>query len=284
MAILTLSVTSEGSPIGGVTINILNAAGVVSFISTTGVEGTAFFDVAVGADLFFTAFHPDYIIPTYKIPAVAEGVYDVVAIRKELETSADPNFCLIQGNFRDLSGRPLESWTFGVEAAEGYCGDDTAIFYSHMPVVAEKGQVKLALMREVSYIFSNLPFCESKVVYIPDSSSATLVDVLLPVVVNLEGVPSELTLPKGDSQSFDLTLTLSNTLSGASVPDGYLDLIVGNSSLASATITTGYVLTLQAADLSGSTTIQLLAAVDKENGIYSRMPRKIYHVITLTVE
>jgi hypothetical protein len=283
MSIVTLAVKSEGVPLPQVTVTVLDSDGDVEATTQTDVNGTALFDLIAGSDYFITANHPNNFISAYKINGLELGIYDLVAVPKTLKVSADPDFCLVQGVFTDLSNYRLESWTFTVSAAEGYGGTHQSIFYGDLEVTAKDGYVEFPLVGGTSYIFKNLPFCDSKVVYVPPTRAASLSDLLLPVIVNLGGVPLAVAMDLNSITTIQIVPTLSNTLSGDEVESGLIGVEVSEDSALSVTLSRTYGLTLTSKGVQGNFTVNLVPTVDPTNGIYARTPKAIYQSITVSI-
>jgi len=284
MGIVTFTVQSAGSPVDNALVSVLSEDGDVIASSITDAGGKALFDLIEGLDYFITASHNSYNITTYKLPGLEIGTFDLIAEAKELVASNDPNVCIISGVFTDISNVRLDSWTFSVAAAEGYSGTDSSIFYGDMPVTAKEGNVELSLINDTSYIFSNLPFCESKSVYVPNARSAKLVDLLLPVVTQIDGAPLAIAMSPKEKTEVDLVLTLSNTLTGSDVPAGMLSLKFSKDNIISASISATYKLTIESSTAVGDVDIIIIPAVNIEEGIYSRLPTVEYARVKVSIE
>jgi len=283
MGIVKFSVASAGVPVGNVSISVLDSNGDVDSISSTDDAGICIFDLAAGSDYFIVASHPDHVIQTYKIPALELGTYDIVAIQKTLKISANPIFCLIQGVFTDLQNIQLPSWTFNVEAAEGFTGTDESIFYGDTAITAENGVVEFSLVGGVSYIFKNLPFCKSKAVYVPSTRSASLTDLVSPIVTTLGGLPADFDLNLNSSTSFSIIPTLSNTLTGADVSSGWVAIELTVEGIIEASISDTYEVTITSKDKVGQVTVSFVATLDPENGVYTRIPKRTYGSFVITI-
>ncbi len=284
MGVVKFSIMAAGAPVANTTVTILDSNGDVDSISVTDALGLCIFDLVAGNDYYITASHADYVIETYKVLALELGIYDIVATLKTLKVSDDPDYCLVQGAFTDLQNIHLTSWTFNIEAAEGYVGTDKSIFYGDTVITADEGKVEFSLVGGVSYIFKNLPFCESKVVYIPPTRSASLTDLVAPIVTQLEGVPAALVMGVGESTSFTVTPTLSNTLTGSDVDAGWIAVEVSDSNIITANISDTYEVTVTSGSELGVATISLVATLDADNGIYTRVPKRIYASFNITIE
>ena len=283
MGLVTFTVSSEGLPVSDVNITIFSNDGVVEGVSASDSEGKAVFDLIAGLDYFITANHPNYTITTYKLVGLELGTYDLIAVPKALKLSEDPDFCQVQGVFTDLKNARLDSWTFNVKAAEGYSGTDSSIFYGDMPVTAINGSVDFALVGGVTYMFSNLPFCETKEAYIPEARAASLADVLLPTITSIEGIPLGIALSKESNTALDLVLTLSNTLKGSDVGPNLVKIEVDDPELISVDLSSTYNLNITSKDKEGQTTVRVVPCVDPDNGIYARLPKEVYKTFTVNV-
>ena len=283
MSIITLAVKSEGIPLPQVNVTVLDSEGVVEAASLTDEDGIALFDLMAGEDYFITANHPNNFISAYKITSLEIGTYDLTAVPKTLKVSEDPDFCLVQGVFTDLSNYRLDSWTFTVSAAEGYGGSNQSIFYGDMKVEATDGYVEFPLVGDTSYVFKNLPFCDSKVVYVPKTRAASLTDLLLPTIVDLGGIPLAIAMDLKGSTEIDVVPTLSNTLTGNDVESGLIRVEVSDQNALEATISSEYKISVNSKDISGNFTITLFPAVDPLNGIYARVPETSYVSIVVSI-
>ena len=284
MGIVSFTVQSAGLPVQDALVSILSDAGVEVASSITGDDGKVLFDLVEGVDYFITANHNEYNITTYKISGLALGDYDLIAEAKAIRASNDPDICIVSGVFTDLSNVRLESWTFNISAAEGYYGTDNAMFYGDMPVTVSNGDVEISLVNDTSYIFSNLPFCPAKSVYIPKARSARLVDVLLPRVVEIPNLPLAVAMSTSSTTEIDLTPVLSNTLTGPDVPPGMLEVEVSEPSLITAILSSSYKLTLSSSKSAGEVTLNLMPAVDIEEGIFARLPLTAFASIKVSIE
>ncbi len=285
MGLVTFSLSStNGSPVVGASVSIVASNGITEAISATDDLGQCIFDLTVGQDYYLLASHADHVISTYKIKGLELGVYDVTAIPKALKVSDDPNFCLVQGTLTNLVNVHLDTWSFNIMSAEGYTGTDDTLFYGDTTIKVDKGRVEFSLVGGVSYIFSNLPFCEAKAVYVPKTRAASLVDLVSPVVTNIEGVPLGISMATDSSTEFDMSLTLSNTLSGDEVDAGYIEVEVSDPDLISASISSTYKVSVISKSTKGNAEIRLVAALDADNKVYSRFAKRVYSTFNVSIE
>lgn len=305
--------TPPGDPVSGVYVSIHNnatkallqsgfsdAAGAVVFPNVDETLNSGVFELRIAAG------HPASVsggsvqtVTVLPAPAVPNA-FDVVVTADGLMASQNPRLCRCQGYFRDITGRARRSLSIKfseydlheVEYDSGAVLGTYGVIPSGLTVTTDtNGYAVVELYRGVEYLVHMEGFeDQSRVVQVPDSGSAGLVDILFPVMWSVfyfdnavQILPSSApTLAVGVGATTDLT-TVAYLRSGA-VADG--DQVIFTSTDDSI-VTVGYSagtgeMTVTGVS-AGTTTIVPTRAVSDSGGVRSSPTNPVVAPITVTV-
>lgn len=234
-------------PILGVLIRVFDETGTI-FITqdvTVDVDGDAVAEVTLDGDnppnyatirmsktgvafdgsLGFFSKSPQ-LISIYSPPAGAPSGTNSFNIKGETfsrPVSTDPRLCRCSGFFKDATGRPLPNLEMSfINQFKPSIVDGNAVLGSKVELrTDEDGYAQLDLYRGAQYLamVQSVEDAEGsptgaisfpREVVVPSTSSANLVDLLLPVVSEIAFTPATISVPEGDTLDVTTVVTASD--------------------------------------------------------------------------